>query len=88
MRIVEDKGGQLQFDIPEESTLEELKAEVIEANENATWWQNRYNAKRNMWEELKTWVAAKKDESRFAGDAYRFTAYEAVEKKMKELDRG
>lgn len=42
----------------------------------------------DKWEQLKIWLLEQKDNRRFAGDAYRFTAYEAVLKKMEQLEEG
>ena len=39
------------------------------------------------WENLRYWVEQQMAERRWAGDVYRYTAYEAVFKKMEELER-
>ena len=38
------------------------------------------------WDELKSKLEANKNERKYAGDVYRFTAYEAVLKWMEELE--
>ena len=40
----------------------------------------------DKWEKLKFWLKEQKENRRFAGDAYRYTAYEAVEEKMSQLE--
>ena len=39
------------------------------------------------WENLRYWVEQQMSERRWAGDVYRYTAYEGVFKKMEELER-
>jgi len=38
------------------------------------------------WEKLRYWIEQQMNERRWAGDVYRYTAYEATFKKMEELD--
>jgi hypothetical protein len=40
-----------------------------------------------QWENLRYWVEQQMSERRWAGDVYRYTAYEGVFKKMEELER-
>lgn len=42
----------------------------------------------DKWELLKIWLMEEKDNRRFACDAYRFTAYEAVLQKMEQIEEG
>lgn len=39
------------------------------------------------WENLRYWVEQQMSDRRWAGDVYRYTAYERVFKKMEELER-
>ena len=38
------------------------------------------------WEKLRYWVEQQMHERRWAGDVYRYTAYEATFKKMEEIE--
>lgn len=39
------------------------------------------------WAKMKCWLKERMLDTRLAGDAYRYTAYEATYKKMEELER-
>ena len=39
------------------------------------------------WEKLRLWLEQQMSDRRWAGDVYRYTAYEAAYKRMEELER-
>lgn len=41
----------------------------------------------SKWNKLKEWLEHQKEERKYAGDAYRYTAYGAVLHKMEHLER-
>lgn len=56
-------------------------------NESRTEEKKQLTDKDIQWENLRYWVEQQMSERRWAGDVYRYTAYEGVFKKMEELER-
>jgi len=46
------------------------------------------NQLENNWKELKEWIKNRKEECKCNNDVYRFTAYDSVLNKMKEIKEG